>query len=219
MEDLSEKAIQENCPHCDLASQAYRHQLDATKHFRIVADVHPLIAGHILIIPQQHVSCVGEYPDDLFREFITIYKKVSEFIERVYSSISSFEHGKIGQTVFHSHVHLLPFSGDVAAIIPEGQDRLKALGTISELKNSYEQNGQYLFFSIGDNKWTVDSALAQPGFFRHRFANAIGNPERGDWKKMHVNQKLMSIADQENKEVANHWRRDQPLAGLVPAKL
>ena len=206
MEDLSEQAIREKCPHCDTASQAFRHKLDETQYFHIVADVHPLTEGHLLIIPKQHIACIGEYSNSLFEEFQEIYQRVAKFVEKEYGSVSSFEHGKAGQTVFHSHVHLLPFHGRATDIIPEGMESVEEIAGISDLKSIYEKNGQYLFFSIGNNAWSVDASLAQPGFFRHRFARALGQSERGDWKAMHTNQKLMDTADRENERVAQEWR-------------
>lgn len=111
MDYLLEQDIREHCPHCDPASQAFLDALEETANFRVVCDHHPLVEGHILIIPKQHLSSAGEYPGPVFQEFLSLYGKTSEFIRQNYGTVSGFEHGKIGQTVFHSHVHLLPFDG------------------------------------------------------------------------------------------------------------
>jgi diadenosine tetraphosphate (Ap4A) HIT family hydrolase len=233
-EDFSAKNIKKNCPHCNPKSFALKHPLLKTHHFWIVCDVHPLTEGHILIIPKKHLSCIGDYPEDLFKEFIKLYSQCSEFIKKEYGSVASFEHGRIAQTVFHSHVHLLPlnqirlrrngsgfrptrfkcgappFSGDESLIIPEGKDKLRRLKNISQLRKIFQKEGQYLFFSIGDRFWSVDLSLGKPRFFRDRFAKALGRAERGNWKEMHENPKIMAEVNQEIKNLKRCWSKSFP---------
>jgi len=208
-ETLSEKYIQEHCPHCDPAADAFTDLLRETEHFRIVCDYHSIIEGHILIIPKQHLSCVGEYPKELFEEFIEHYETVLAFLQKHYGGVSTFEHGKIGQTVFHSHVHFLPYTGDPTSIVPEGKDHLVALPSFVELQRLYAQYGRYLFFSIGDLAWVVDPLLAAPRFFRDRFASALGRPERGNWKEMHMDAQLMAAARKDNAKVKALWEQEK----------
>jgi diadenosine tetraphosphate (Ap4A) HIT family hydrolase len=205
MLDFSERKIREDCPHCDPNSFALKHPLEETKHFWVVCDVHPLVEGHILIIPKYHLSCVGEYDEGLFREFVELYQRFSNFIKTEYGSISTFEHGKVGQTVFHSHVHLLPFKGKPEEIVPEGKEKLIKIKNFGDLRTAYEKDGQYLFFSIQDKLWLVDLLLGKPKFFRVRFAKALASPERGNWKKMHFNKQIMAKANKEIKRLEGRW--------------
>jgi diadenosine tetraphosphate (Ap4A) HIT family hydrolase len=207
-ENLSETYIRDHCPHCDPATDAFTDLLEETKYFRIVCDYHSIIEGHILIIPKRHLSCVGEYPKELSEEFIGHYETVSAFVKKNYGSVSTFEHGKIGQTVFHSHVHLLPYKGDPLTIVPEGKIHLVALPSFVELQRLYEHYGRYLFFSIGDLAWVADPSLAAPRFFRDRFASTLGRPERGNWKNMHIDTQLMDSARKDNEKVKALWKRD-----------
>jgi diadenosine tetraphosphate (Ap4A) HIT family hydrolase len=204
MEDLSEKAIKANCPHCALASQAYSYILEKTDNFYIICDAHPLVEGHILIIPRQHISCVGAYPEILFKEFLKLNNKVSQFLMENYKSVSSFEHGIFGQTVFHSHIHYLPFNGKPTDIVPE--NKISIIPNLSELKNLLKKDGGYLFFSLEDNLISVDVDITTPRFFRDRYARALGKPERGNWKEMHGNQKLMKEAKTDNDNIQVKWR-------------
>lgn len=206
MTDFSEKALKENCPHCNLSSFATEHLLKETNNFRVVCDVHPLVEGHILIMPKEHLSCMGEYSEELFQEFMKLYDEFSTFLLVTYGSVASFEHGKIGQTVFHSHVHLLPFNGEPSEIILEGKDKLTKMKLLAELNDTFKTNGQYLFFSIGKNLWIVDTALGAPGFFRNRFASALGRSERGNWKRMHADATLMAQAHKEIANLEAQWK-------------
>ena len=197
MENFTEENLIQNCPHCDLQSFAYKYPLEVTENFVVVCDGHPLEEGHILIIPKKHLSCVGEFSDIFYEEFIFLYQKYYQVLIKNYGVVASFEHGKIGQTVFHSHVHLLPFNGNIVDIIPEGESFIHQIEGLKNLKQEFQQKGQYLFFSLSERCFLVDTSLGKPRFFRDRFANALGNSERGNWKNMHNNKELMDIAQRE----------------------
>lgn len=207
MDKFSDEQILKNCPHCDPQSFGLKHLLKETANFRIVCDVHPLTEGHILIIPKLHISCVGAYSEKLYQEFLNLYLYVSKFIGNQYGSVSSFEHGNTAQTVFHSHVHLFPFVGPKEMVIPEGKKYLTAIKSLSELKIIFNNSNKFLFFSIGDNKWVVDTSLSAPRFFRDRFAKALGCPERGNWKIMHKNKTLMQQATGEINKLQKKWKK------------
>lgn len=152
------------------------------------------------------MSAIGEYDQELYDDFLKLHERAIKFVREQYGSASVFEHGKFGQTVFHSHVHYLPFTGGPEDIVPEGADKLRSLEDLSELHNIYERDGGYLFFSIGERMWTVDCALAAPRFFRDRFANALGVPERGSWKDMRKDPEIMKTVKTMNSDVQRKWR-------------
>ncbi len=193
------------CPHCEEKSFVYDHALEHTENFRILCDVHPLCEGHLLIVPREHISCMGDCPPLLFGEFLNLYARCSRFLRSAYGNVSTFEHGKIGQTVFHAHTHLMPVIFDPVAIIPEGLAHLEPCDGVEELPLVFSRKGQYLFFSINDDAWLVDTALGAPRFFRDRFAAALGRPERGNWKTMREDAALMREASEEIAETKRKW--------------
>lgn len=186
-----------NCLHCNLITE---NILDQSNNFYVVCDSYPLKEGHILIIPKRHVRCIAQYSSSEFKEFLGIYYQIRKWIEKTYQSkVATFEHGRIGQTVFHSHVHLLPFRGDHHHIIEEGKNKLAPLHSLENLIAIFAIDKKYLFLSIGQSMWTVDLSLAAPRFFRERFAKALGCESRADWKKNYTNPVLLKVAQQENK--------------------
>lgn len=195
-----------DCTHCDPRSFALKQTLTASNNFFIVCDAHPLIEGHILIIPKQHIACAGAFSQSLFEEFLSYYQRLSAFIKDSYGAVSSFEHGITGQTVFHAHVHILPYNGKPTNIVSEGMNHLRDI-PIDQVIKIFTKEGKYLFFSLEDKSWFVDSILGRPRFFRDRFARAIGVPERGDWKSMHENVMLMQKASKENNSVQAKWKQ------------
>ena len=75
--------------------------------------------------------------------------------------------------------------------MPEGEKYLTKIEKLEELREIYEKEEKFLFFSVGEEKWVVNTTLAAPRFFRDRFAKALGKPELGNWKEMHQNKELM----------------------------
>lgn len=205
MEDLSEENIRKKCPNCDTSSQTFTYPLSQTKNFHIVCDAHPLEEGHVLIIPKDHLECIANYSPELFEEFSNLYSDVEKFVKSNYRSVATFEHGKFGQTVFHSHIHLMPFTKSPEMVVPEGNQYLRNLDSLKDLYDVYVREGGYLFFSVGDKKWTVDPSLAEPRFFRDRFAKALGRSERGNWKQAHDNSHLMKMFDSECRALQKIW--------------
>ena len=210
-EDFSDEGIRKNCPFCDPQSSTYKYFMEGTPSFRILCNANPLCEGDITIVPKGHVACVATYPDSLYSEFLEVYAKVSRFIKKNFGPLATFEHGVFGQTVYHSHVHSLPFRGKPEEVVPEGLERLTKIAALSELRNWFEREGGYLFFSIEDGKWVVDSNLKAPRFFRDRFARLLGRPERGNWKEMHFNPTIMARVDEENRNVTKLWQSQRPL--------
>jgi diadenosine tetraphosphate (Ap4A) HIT family hydrolase len=203
----SEKNVRKNCPYCDTKSRAFLFALEETKNFYIVCDPNPITEGHILIIPKIHISCVGEYSRELFNDFIEADKKVRVFLNCAYGSATSFEHGKFGQTIFHSHIHYLPFSGKPLLIIPEGAPKIKKVASLSNLIKIFKKDGGYLYFSIGEKKWVVDPSLTVPRFFRDRFAEVLGRPERGNWKLIVENAQARERVEIEAAETQRKWKK------------
>jgi histidine triad (HIT) family protein len=205
MEDFSDRNIRENCHFCNPEDRMYkRFLLEETPGLYILCDEHRLVEGHMLIIPKRHISCVAEYPADLYAEFLEQYGRVSKFIAESYGSLATFEHGVFGQTVYHSHMHLLPFQAAPEEIVPES-GALERISGLGDLKPRFQRDGGYLFFSLGPEKWLVDPKLAAPRFFRDRFARGIGRPEWGNWKEMHQDAGLMAEANADADRLRDKW--------------
>jgi len=203
--DFSEQKIRSDCPFCDLDSWALKYRLKETQNFWLVCTSLPLVEGHVMIIPKKHLSCVGEFDNDLMGEFDMLYRETINFIKNHYGDFGGFEHGKIGQTVFHAHVHIFPYAGSLGQIIPEGSQYLFPVDDFVGLRKAYADDGQYLFLSVGGKKWLVDSKLAVPAFFLGRFAKAMGREGRVDWKAMPNCDKTMKEASDEIKSLQQCW--------------
>ncbi|HEU5439893.1 MAG TPA: HIT family protein [Ktedonobacterales bacterium] len=101
------------CAFCDRA--ALSGVLLETERFLLLADHAPLVEGHLLIIPRDHISCYGAAPAELDDELCALKRRIAGFLASAYRAPFFFEHGVFGQTVFHAHLHALPLG---AAALP-----------------------------------------------------------------------------------------------------
>jgi diadenosine tetraphosphate (Ap4A) HIT family hydrolase len=74
--------IEPTCVHCDATSFVHEFTLMTTDNFSVVCDAFSIVEGHILIIPKAHISCVGAFSKELFKEFMQIYDQCSLFIKK-----------------------------------------------------------------------------------------------------------------------------------------
>ncbi|MBI4158089.1 MAG: HIT domain-containing protein [Candidatus Yanofskybacteria bacterium] len=102
--------VESNCPFCNV--KQFEEQLIAeVDGFYIVATLGQITdGGYILLIPRDHISCLGILPDNQLPGLFNNIFKVSTAISREYFDIPVmiFEHGIVGQIVKHAHLHLLP---------------------------------------------------------------------------------------------------------------
>lgn len=92
-------------------------------------------------------------------------------------------------------------------MIPEGSAHLRPWKSFNNLAAELHTSGGYLFFSVGRQKWLVDVAMAQPRFFRDRFAKALGRPELADWKAVRSDATIMGQFSSYNANTLQQWRK------------
>lgn len=71
-------------------------------------DIHPVHAGHILVIPKEQIEFVWDLPDDLYDAVMRTTKKVALRMREVLPEQYVSER-IVGIDVPHTHVQLIPF--------------------------------------------------------------------------------------------------------------
>ncbi|MCK4729768.1 MAG: HIT domain-containing protein [Candidatus Aenigmarchaeota archaeon] len=199
------KKYEEGCAHCP-GGIGLQYPLSKDKILQVVCDVHPLVQGHILIIPKEHISCMGNLPDEKFARYEELYNKVKHFVSEYYGPTAVFEHGVTGQTVFHAHTHFFPYKGTTNSIIPQDY-ALKKIDSFHDIKKEFDEKNKYLFLENNNEMYMVDTDLGYPRFFREIFAKLLNVEERANWKKTMENEELMRQFKTDIKELTAKWRK------------
>lgn len=120
--------MREHCPFCEI--EEWRIRLE-TETALAIHDLFPVVEGHTLVIPRQHIQTIYDLPEEEQREIWELTRAArDQLIEELQPdgfTIGLNEGLAAGQSVSHSHVHVIPrYLGDVPdptggirAIFPE----------------------------------------------------------------------------------------------------
>ncbi len=99
------------CVFCDIVAgevpAAVVYEDDA---FLVFLDIRPLIHGHVLVIPREHLETIADLSPDVIAGLFTIVQKMSAAVEDAMGAKGTFValNNKVSQSVPHVHVHVVP---------------------------------------------------------------------------------------------------------------
>jgi diadenosine tetraphosphate (Ap4A) HIT family hydrolase len=125
--------------------------LEETPTFRLIADYAPVIEGHILITPKAHYACFGATPAELDAELRFLKHKVRRFLEQHYAPVVFWEHGVFHQSVFHAHLHCIPF-GELT-YNPAQALHEREVTSQDDLRLWYTDSGHYFYLEDRHRAW------------------------------------------------------------------
>lgn len=106
--------LMDNCIFCKIV----RHEIPSTVVYeddQVMAflDLTQVTPGHTLLIPKHHVANIFEYDADLAATVFSRVPKIAQAIKASDSAIQGLNicnnNGEVAyQSVFHSHIHLIP---------------------------------------------------------------------------------------------------------------
>ncbi|MBI2591221.1 MAG: hypothetical protein HYW34_00910 [Candidatus Brennerbacteria bacterium] len=188
-----------NCDFCDRTKFEERIIAEYNDWY-VVASLGQIIGGYTIVIPKAHISCMGalasHHHDNQIESMAKIISKVSCALSLEYCKnnpavnypIIMFEHGIIGQSIKHAHLHFLPAIIDLTTIIladfPKAKFReLQHPAHLQELYN--ERLEPYLLWTVPNGKVMVCWNPPAPSqYLRIIIADILGYPERGNWRNM-----------------------------------
>ena len=186
-----------NCVFCDRA-QFEERLCGETKDFWIIATLGqiPKNGGYILLVPKRHVECVGAIKNtEIPRLGFSMNWLLSSVIDAVFCEYdvahgTIFEHGIVGQTIKHAHLHLVPavinFTDRVRKDFPVNE--IISVKSWNALQKLYSKRQEpYLLWpntNRGGEMLTCWNPAAPPQYLRTVVAEALGVPERANWRNM-----------------------------------
>lgn len=187
------------CVFCDKTKFGDR-LVGENRDWYVVVTLGQIIGGYVLIIPKEHVLCMGALPShqpgNQTETLLTITKEVCGVLALEYQHNTSgksrpfavFEHGIVGQTVKHAHLHLLPVVIDLTKKIRADfpKTEFEELRDAAHLQELYSRRLEpYLFWTIPNGTAMVCwNPPAPPQYLRLVAAELLGHPERGNWRDM-----------------------------------
>lgn len=101
------------CVFCEIAAGNSHAEILYQDEFTLAfLDINPMNFGHTLVIPKLHYEDIFDLPADLVPQLFSVVKKVSTAVSVALQpdglNLVMNNRRAAGQSVFHSHVHLIP---------------------------------------------------------------------------------------------------------------
>jgi diadenosine tetraphosphate (Ap4A) HIT family hydrolase len=197
----------ENCVFCDPANFSDRILAEDKQNFLVVSRGQITDGGYLLLIPKRHAPSFSDISFEDLRQLSVLAQQMVEILKTEYGvkDILIFEHGIVGQTVKHAHLHLLPASCDLTGHVAKDFPN----NPIEPVNSAYlwsflsgKRGTPYLLWWVSQVKeWRICFMLDQtpslplkefrnpppPQYLRLVTAEILGRPERGDWRAMDQN--------------------------------
>ncbi len=162
---------------------------------------YPIKTGTILIISKDHLPChaagLGVYLD----EFITIKKKVYRFLQEQYhDKVIFFEHGIVGQTIPHAHLHCIPTNSTLHQTTSQ-ENPYNQIIDYSDLPKVYQSFKEYYLLEEDCVVHVYKPTLKVKGYFRIKLAESLHRPELADWHSFNDTNLLQST-----QELRQNWQ-------------
>ena len=99
------------CTFCQIASgELPAHIVHRDEKVVAFLDRAPLLPGHVLVMPRQHVETLDDLPDDLLVPVFGAVRRASVAVQKAFGAEGSFvaTNTRVSQSVPHLHVHVVP---------------------------------------------------------------------------------------------------------------
>lgn len=93
-----------------IAGQIPSYKIAENDKFFAFLDIHPLVEGHVLVIPKIEVDKFFDVPDEYLASMLVFAKPIAKAIERSFRC-DRCGISVIGLEVPHAHMHLVPING------------------------------------------------------------------------------------------------------------
>ncbi len=172
------------CPFCD--RRAFEDNLIfESANFLVFPTKGQVTEGYLLIVPKRHTICFGELTTSEIEEFTQVKAKITDALLQTYGQRPIFfEHGIVGQTVKHAHIHAVPTNTDLFSKIESDFPDYQKISSFESLQETFQREGPYLYYENASGEMFIFHIFKWPQYLRLVLADTMGVPERGDWRKM-----------------------------------
>ena len=178
-----------------------------SENFVVIADVAPIVEGHLLIIPKVHSFALACLEPLFLEELASLQDRVVAAQTREYTRPILFEHGAgttVGSSaacIDHAHLHVTPVQHDPSAEF-RGSFAFKPVAHLSDLRPEGTRSA-YLYYEDRDGRrWGTETTSVPRQFFRRVLCATQDVPVPWDWRSF-----LSPLAISRTRELVSSARR------------
>jgi diadenosine tetraphosphate (Ap4A) HIT family hydrolase len=197
-----------NCPYCrELQTGKLPDFVDAdidsrilheTNRFVVMADISPLVPGHVIIVPKAHILCFGAVEDSDRDEFSGLVNATRTILREHYGPSVILEHGTsslepVADHVTHAHLHIVPAVIDIRDSLVNFNTT--TIASLADLSQWAARDEAYIYFeSYAGDRVVADQIVdIKRLFIRSEIARRIGLPDPlWDWRRHILSDNLRS---------------------------
>lgn len=159
-----------------------------TLHFAIVPDVAPIVEGHLLVLPKEHLFSTAHLPTTLYPELERILQHLYDVLSQHYSAPVMFEHGaasaqqRAGCCADHAHLHMVPAAVDFVPYL-ESHFAKMPLRDFYDLHAHFCGRPYLLFVSTTGAMFGFDAPICPSQLHRQLLATTLRCPGEWDWRQ------------------------------------
>lgn len=117
-----------------IAGEIPSYKIAEDEQFFAFLDIHPLVEGHVLVIPKIEVDKFFDVPDEYLGRLLVFAKPIAKAMEKAFPC-DRVGLSVVGLEVPHAHLHLVPINGMDDLNFTRG--KLKV--TLEQLKRAQEK--------------------------------------------------------------------------------
>jgi diadenosine tetraphosphate (Ap4A) HIT family hydrolase len=160
-----------------------------TARFAVLADLAPLCAGHVLLVPRSYLPSFGALPAEWWPELEQLLARLDEAVSRAFGVPLVLEHGSSSHPqhspcVSHAHLHLVPVEADLAPGLRSRGFAPKEVGSLRELSEIAARDCAYICWGSAQGPVQVAEVESREGiprqYLRRELATILGS-EEWDW--------------------------------------
>ena len=200
-----------NCPFCrELQSGRLPDFCDAgidsrilheTDQFVVMADISPIVPGHVMIVPKAHILCYGAVEAAAQNEFSCIVNATRTILREHYGPSVILEHGTsslepVADHVTHAHLHIVPAAIDIRDSLLHFNTT--TIASLSDLSHWAASDEAYIYFESCAGERIVADRISgiKRLFIRNEIARRIGLPDPlWDWRRHILRDNLRSTVE------------------------
>jgi diadenosine tetraphosphate (Ap4A) HIT family hydrolase len=120
-------------------------------HHVLVANKYPNVANQLLIVPKVHTRAVCDLPENQILEAEDLLEAVEQFYSKIgVKEYTVIESGFVLQSVFHSHIHIIPLEIDIEKDLEIKLSHKTEIGSFVDGVDFYKKHGSYIIFKNKD---------------------------------------------------------------------
>ncbi|MET0118870.1 MAG: hypothetical protein ABW090_15715 [Sedimenticola sp.] len=210
------------CPFCEefatgllpneYSSLVPSRELHRTENFAVLADISPLLVGHLLITPIAHKLSFGAMEPELRSELDELLVETLDILNESGRRTVILEHGSApthdaGACIEHAHLQILPADIDFDEALTKYRPR--PVGSLWETEKWSSRNCPYLYFQNATGEMVVADRLdgLPKQFIRQVAASALGMHLANlswDWRLNILGENLVSTIT----KYEGRWRKE-----------